>query len=66
MTKGIEIGLLHPGAMGHVVGGLAVRAEGSFFEMPHPVMRKQAPDDAQLRDKMDWVARHLAPFGRVG
>ncbi|MDP2620080.1 MAG: DUF1932 domain-containing protein [Hyphomicrobiales bacterium] len=26
MTKGIEIGLLHPGAMGHVVGGLAVRA----------------------------------------
>lgn len=26
MTTGIEIGLLHPGAMGHVVGGLAGRA----------------------------------------
>jgi len=43
-------------------GGRAVKADGSFFELPHPVMRKQPPDEAQFRDKLDWVARHLAPI----
>jgi sulfide:quinone oxidoreductase len=42
-------------------GGRAVKADGSFFELPHPVMRKQPPDEAQMRDKLDWVARQLRP-----
>jgi sulfide:quinone oxidoreductase len=42
-------------------GGRAVKADGSFFELPNPVMRRQPPDEAQLRDKLDWVARQLAP-----
>jgi len=42
-------------------GGRATRADGSFFELPNPVMRKQPPDEAQFRDKLDWVARQLAP-----
>ena len=41
--------------------GRAVKADGSFFELPHPVMQKQVPDAAQLRDKLDWVARVLRP-----
>ena len=41
-------------------GGRAVKADGSFFELPHPVMRKQPPDEAQFRGKLDWVARHLS------
>jgi len=43
-------------------GGRAVKADGSFFELPHPVMEKRSPDEAQLRDKLDWVARHLQPI----
>ncbi len=43
-------------------GGRAVKADGSFFELPHPVMRKQPPDEAQFRDKLDWVARLLGPM----
>ena len=42
--------------------GRAVKADGSFFELPHPLMRKRSPDEAQLRDKLDWVARHLHPI----
>ena len=42
-------------------GGRAVKADGSFFALPHPVMRKQSPDEAQMRDKLDWVARQLRP-----
>jgi sulfide:quinone oxidoreductase len=42
-------------------GGRAVKADGAFFELPHPVMRKQPPDEAQMRDKLDWVARQLRP-----
>jgi sulfide:quinone oxidoreductase len=42
-------------------GGRAVKADGSFFELPNPVMHKQPPDEAQMRDKLDWVARQLAP-----
>jgi sulfide:quinone oxidoreductase len=44
--------------------GEAVRAEGSFFNMPHPVMEKHTPDAAQLKDKHDWVASHLRPRKR--
>jgi len=44
-----------------VGGGKALRAEGRFFEMPHPVMQRGAPDEAQLRDKQEWVARQLRP-----
>jgi len=40
----------------------AVKAEGSFFEMPHPVMQKRAPDEAQFRDKLDWVEGLLRPL----
>ncbi len=39
----------------------AVKAEGSFFEMPHPVMAKQVADEAQYRDKLQWVERMLRP-----
>ncbi len=42
-------------------GGRAVKADGAFFELPHPVMRKQPPDEAQFRDKLEWVARLLGP-----
>jgi sulfide:quinone oxidoreductase len=42
--------------------GRAVRADGSFFELPHPLMQKRSPDEAQFRDKLEWVARHLRPI----
>lgn len=42
-------------------GGRAVRAEGSFFALPYPTMAKRTPDEAQLRDKLDWVAHLLRP-----
>jgi sulfide:quinone oxidoreductase len=42
-------------------GGRAVKADGSFFALPHPVMRKEPPDEAQFRDKLAWVARLLGP-----
>jgi sulfide:quinone oxidoreductase len=41
--------------------GRAVKAEGSFFELPHPVMQKRTPDETQFRDKLDWVERLLRP-----
>jgi sulfide:quinone oxidoreductase len=43
-------------------GERAVRGDGSFFELPHPVMEMRPPDEAQFRDKLDWVARHLYPI----
>jgi sulfide:quinone oxidoreductase len=42
-------------------GGRAIKADGSFFELPNPVMRSEPPDEAQFKDKLDWVARQLAP-----
>ena len=39
----------------------AVKADGSFFDLPHPVMQKRTPDEAQMRDKLDWVERLLRP-----
>jgi sulfide:quinone oxidoreductase len=44
-------------------GGRAVKAAGSFFELPHPVMGRESPGEAQYRDKLDWVARHLGTAG---
>lgn len=40
----------------------AVKANGAFFATPHPVMQKNAADEAQLQDKRDWVARLLRPI----
>lgn len=42
-------------------GKQAVKADGSFFDLPHPIMQKRAADEAQLRDKLDWVERLLRP-----
>lgn len=42
-------------------GGRALKADGSFFELPNPVMRSEPPGEVQFRDKLDWVARQLAP-----
>ena len=39
----------------------AVKADGSFFDLPHPTMRKRPADEAQMRDKLDWVDRLLRP-----
>jgi sulfide:quinone oxidoreductase len=43
-------------------GERAVRGDGSFFELPHPVMETRSPDEAQFRDKLDWFGRHLQPI----
>ena len=40
----------------------AVKADGAFFELPHPVMQKRTPDEAQFRDKLAWVERLLRPI----
>lgn len=42
-------------------GACAVKANGAFFSLPHPVMNKQPPSAEQLADKLAWVARNLAP-----
>jgi sulfide:quinone oxidoreductase len=41
--------------------GRAVRAEGNFFALPHPVMQKRTPDEAQWRDKAAWIEGLLQP-----
>ena len=41
--------------------GCALKGEGNFFALPHPVMTKQMPSPDQLEDKLAWVASHLAP-----
>jgi len=40
-------------------GDIAVRGEGAFFELPHPLMVKRPADAAQFRDKLEWVAAQL-------
>ncbi len=40
----------------------AVKADGSFFELPHPIMQKRIPDEAQFRDKLNWVERLPRPI----
>jgi len=42
-------------------GNRALKADGSFYELPHPIMQKRTPDEAQFRDKLDWVERLLRP-----
>jgi sulfide:quinone oxidoreductase len=42
-------------------GGRAVRADGSFFALPHPSMQKRPADEDQFQDKLDWVDRLLTP-----
>jgi sulfide:quinone oxidoreductase len=44
-------------------GNRAVKADGSFFELPHPVVAKQTPDEAHFRAKQEWVAGLLRPVG---
>ncbi len=44
-----------------VGGGRALRAEGAFFAMPHPVMSAQSATEAQYRDKLAWVDGWLGP-----
>jgi len=41
--------------------GVAVRGDGAFFALPHPVMSRQPPSVGQRADKQAWVAAHLAP-----
>ena len=45
-----------------VGGGRAVRTEGAFFAMPHPVVNPREPDEWQLAEKHDWVASLLKPI----
>lgn len=53
------------GGQGHcyieVGGGRAMRGDGAFFAMPHPAMSARPPDDAQYRDKLEWVRSWLHP-----
>jgi sulfide:quinone oxidoreductase len=35
--------------------GMAMRADGSFFDLPHPRMRREAPSAARFREKQQWV-----------
>jgi sulfide:quinone oxidoreductase len=44
-----------------VGGGRAMRGEGAFFSTPHPVMSARTPDEAQYRDKLEWVKSWLSP-----
>ncbi len=38
-----------------VGGAEAIKGEGSFFEMPHPQMKRKAPDKEQYQDKVKWI-----------
>lgn len=38
----------------------AVKGEGSFFELPHPMMSRHEADQAQYKDKVRWVDQWLA------
>lgn len=42
--------------------GLAMRGDGSFFELPHPVMTPQEPGPALLAEKKAWVERWMATY----
>ncbi|MBI2620585.1 MAG: NAD(P)/FAD-dependent oxidoreductase [Ignavibacteriales bacterium] len=46
-----------------VGGNKAIKGEGSFFDLPHPVMKRRAPDEAQFRDKLEWVKSWLEGRG---
>lgn len=38
-----------------VGGGQAMRGDGAFFAMPHPVMVHRPPDAEQYREKLEWI-----------
>ena len=40
-------------------GQHAVRGEGQFYALPHPVMRATAPDRAQYEGKLAWIGDWL-------
>jgi len=40
----------------------ALRGDGSFFELPHPVMTPCEPDAAQYAAKKQWVADWIATY----
>jgi sulfide:quinone oxidoreductase len=44
-----------------VGGKRALRGDGSFFDLPHPVMHATPPDDSCYRLKVDWIAAMLEP-----
>ncbi|HEY6572199.1 MAG TPA: FAD/NAD(P)-binding oxidoreductase [Candidatus Eisenbacteria bacterium] len=44
-----------------VGGKRALRGDGSFFQMPHPVMSAGSPDEANFRLKEEWIAAMLEP-----
>lgn len=46
-----------------VGGGQAMRGDGAFFAMPHPVMAHRPPDAAQYREKLEWVENWMRPPG---
>jgi len=43
-------------------GGEAVRADGSFFALPHPAVAAQAAGREQYLDKLRWVERILDAY----
>lgn len=43
-------------------GGVAMRGDGSFFDLPHPTMAAREPDAAQLAEKRSWVDNWLATY----
>jgi sulfide:quinone oxidoreductase len=42
-----------------VGNGMAIKGEGSFFELPQPKMEMRAPDKEQFDDKLAWVEQWL-------
>ena len=40
-------------------GQHAVRGEGQFYALPHPVMRATPPDRAQYEGKLAWISEWL-------
>ena len=42
-------------------GGAAIRGNGQFFAMPHPVMHHSTEGPAQLQEKREWVSSWLRP-----
>ena len=42
--------------------GQALRGDGSFFELPHPVMTPREPDGEQLAEKRAWVERWMGTY----
>ncbi|MEW5794972.1 MAG: FAD/NAD(P)-binding oxidoreductase [Candidatus Zixiibacteriota bacterium] len=43
-------------------GGLAMRGDGNFFQMPHPSMSPREPSAAQLTDKKAWINDWISTY----